>query len=43
MNNLVFILSQPPLNKIAIVGVIMQLEPFTHEILSEYYEEMNIS
>jgi len=30
-------LSQPPLNKIAAMGVIMQLEPFTHDILSEDY------
>jgi hypothetical protein len=31
-------LSQPPLKKIATIGMIMQLEPFTHEILSEDYE-----
>jgi hypothetical protein len=31
-------LSRPPLKNIATIGMIMQLEPFTHEILSEYYE-----
>jgi hypothetical protein len=30
--------TRPPLKKIAEVGMIMQLEPFTHEILSEDYE-----
>jgi hypothetical protein len=31
-------LSRPPQKKIAAIGMIMQLEPFTHELLSEYYE-----
>jgi hypothetical protein len=38
MNKLANMLSWPPLKKIAIVGVIMQLEPFTHDLLSEDYE-----
>jgi hypothetical protein len=37
-NKLVDMLSQPPLKKIAIVGMLMQLEPFTHDLLSEYYQ-----
>jgi hypothetical protein len=31
-------LFRPPLKNIAAIGMIMQLEPFTHEILSEYYD-----
>ena len=31
-------LSRLPLNKIAIIEMIMQLGPFTHELLSEDYE-----
>jgi len=31
-------LSHPPLKKIAAIGMIIQLEPFTHELLSEDYE-----
>jgi hypothetical protein len=27
------------MQKIAVVGVIKQLEPFRHELLSEYYRE----
>jgi hypothetical protein len=27
-----------PLKNIVVVGLIMQLEPFTHELLSENYE-----
>jgi hypothetical protein len=38
MNRLVDILSRPPLKTIATFGMIMQLEPFTHEFMSEYYE-----
>jgi hypothetical protein len=38
MNRLANMLSRPPLKKIATIGMIMQLEPFTHELLSEYYE-----
>jgi hypothetical protein len=38
MNNLVDILSQPPLKNISDFGVIMQLEPFIHDLLSEDYE-----
>jgi hypothetical protein len=35
MNNLEKILSHPPLKKIATLLVIMKLEPFTHDLLSE--------
>jgi len=31
-------LSWPPLKKIATIGVIMLIEPFTYDLLSEYYE-----
>jgi hypothetical protein len=31
-------LSRPPLKKISTIGMIMQLDPFTHELLREYYE-----
>jgi hypothetical protein len=31
-------LSRPPLKKIVASGMIMQLEPFTRELLSEDYE-----
>lgn len=37
-NKIAYMLSQPPLDNIATVGVIMELEPFTHELLSEDYE-----
>jgi hypothetical protein len=36
-NKLVGMLSQPPLKKIATIGMLMQLEPFTHDLLSEDY------
>jgi len=38
MNRLEHILSQPLMKNIVAIGMIMQLEPFTNEILSEYYE-----
>jgi hypothetical protein len=36
---LAYMISRPPLKKITLVGVIMKLEPFTHTLLSEDYEE----
>jgi hypothetical protein len=38
MDKITNMLSRPPLKKIAVVGVIMELDPFTHELLSEDYE-----
>ena len=38
VNNLTDMLSRPPLEKIAAVGIIMHLEPFTHDLMSEDYE-----
>jgi len=38
MDMLAYMLSQPPLKKIAVVEMIMKLEPFTHELLTEDYE-----
>ena len=38
MNRLGDMLSRPPLKKIATIGMIMQLDPFTRELLSEDYE-----
>jgi hypothetical protein len=38
MNRLVGVLSRPPLKNIAAIGMIMRHNPFTHELLSEYYE-----
>jgi hypothetical protein len=38
MNRLADILSRLLLKKITVDGMIMQLEPFTHELLSEDYE-----
>jgi hypothetical protein len=38
MNRLANMLSRPPLRKIVAIGMIMQFESFTHELLSKYYE-----
>lgn len=36
-NKVADMLSRPPMNKISVVGTIMQLEPFTHEVDEEEY------
>jgi hypothetical protein len=36
-NKVADMLSRPPMNKISVVGTIMQLEPFTHEVYEEEY------
>jgi hypothetical protein len=38
MNRLENMISQPPLMKIARIGMTMQLQPFTHELMGEDYE-----
>jgi hypothetical protein len=37
-NRIIDIISLPPLKNIAVVGMIIHLDPFTHETLSEDYE-----
>jgi hypothetical protein len=42
MNRLENILSRPPLKKIAAVGMIMKLKPFTHELLTKDYDDPDL-